>query len=341
MTPVRRTPRGAQVATLNSGRSTRHPGRGMTTGSAFGPPGAPGVADHRGFVTGESPTSSHRGPSDVAGALLRPRCAWPDCAGIGVRLRRTLPVGPPACPAAQRRGLPRRLLPIGTRYFRPTGAALGKQSWSGRPPPPLSALEQSSAPDGPGERGRTPVPMFLPIWLRLQYRERPDDHQQQDQQQSQRYEQQAAGRGSWRRRPQLRPAQREAVFRSTGPGGSGRSPSASEKRRSRGSGCRSVIASGERSTASVGWPLDLPSRTDDTDAPSPHPTGSRSSPRPQCGVVLCRRAEPRPGVSTGTPAPRATTAPVRLRGKHSTAAGPRSSAAHDHRPGPVGHDGIP
>ena len=52
------------------------------------------------------------------------------------------------------------------------------------------------------------------------------------------------GRGSWRRRPQLPPAQREAVFRSTGPGGSGGSPSASERRRSRGSGCRSVIASG-------------------------------------------------------------------------------------------------
>jgi hypothetical protein len=150
VTPVRRTPWGAQVATLNSGRSTRHPGRGMTTGSAFGPPGAPGVADHRGFVTGESPTSSHRGPSDVAGALIRPRCAWPDCAGIGVRLRRALPVGPPARPAAQRSGLPCRPPPIEPRYFRPTGAALGKQSWSGRPPPPLLALERSSAPDGPG-----------------------------------------------------------------------------------------------------------------------------------------------------------------------------------------------
>ena len=59
------------------------------------------------------------------------------------------------------------------------------------------------------------------------------------------------GRGGWRLRPQLTPAQREAVFRSTGPGGSGGSPSASKRRRSRGSGCRSVIASG-RSTASVG-----------------------------------------------------------------------------------------
>src|SRR5215210_4170389 len=57
---------------------------------------------------------------------------------------------PPTRPAVQRRGLPRRLLPTGPRSFRPSGAALRKQSWSGRPPPSLPAPEQSSVPDGPG-----------------------------------------------------------------------------------------------------------------------------------------------------------------------------------------------
>src|SRR4051812_48797668 len=60
------------------------------------------------------------------------------CAVVRVRLRRAVLAGPPARPAAQRRGLPRRLLPTGSRSFRPSGAALRKQSWSGRPPPSLT-----------------------------------------------------------------------------------------------------------------------------------------------------------------------------------------------------------
>src|SRR4051794_11233983 len=73
------------------------------------------------------------------------------CAVVKVRLRRAVLAGPPTHPAAQRRGLPRRLLPTGPRSFRPSGAALRKQSWSGRPPPPLPAPERSSVPDRPGE----------------------------------------------------------------------------------------------------------------------------------------------------------------------------------------------
>src|SRR4051812_17568380 len=73
------------------------------------------------------------------------------CAVVKVRLRRAVLAGPPTRPAAQRRGLPRRLLPTGPRSFRPSGASLRKQSWSGRPPPSLPAPEQSSVPDGPGE----------------------------------------------------------------------------------------------------------------------------------------------------------------------------------------------
>src|SRR3954471_18308014 len=73
------------------------------------------------------------------------------CAVVKVRLRRVVLAGPPTRPAAQRRGLPRRLLPTGPRSFRPSGAPLRKQSWSGRPPPSLPAPEQSSLPDGPGE----------------------------------------------------------------------------------------------------------------------------------------------------------------------------------------------
>jgi hypothetical protein len=73
------------------------------------------------------------------------------CAVAQVRLRRAVLAGSPTRPGAQRRGLPHRLLPTGPRSFRPAGAALRKQSWSGRPPPPLPAPEQSSVPDGPGE----------------------------------------------------------------------------------------------------------------------------------------------------------------------------------------------
>src|SRR4051794_7639886 len=73
------------------------------------------------------------------------------CAVVKVRLRRAVLAGPPTRPAAQRRGLLRRLLPTRPRSFRPSGASLRKQSWSGRPPPSLPAPEQSSVPDGPGE----------------------------------------------------------------------------------------------------------------------------------------------------------------------------------------------
>jgi hypothetical protein len=95
--------------------------------------------------------SSQRGPMGVAGAPFGPRCGWrrlrrrqgPPAAGFAL--------GPQTRQAAQRRGLPRRLLLTGPRSFRPAGASLRKQSWSGRPPPSLPAPEQSPVPDGPRE----------------------------------------------------------------------------------------------------------------------------------------------------------------------------------------------
>ena len=79
---------------------------------------------------------------------------------VKVHLRRAVLVGPPTRPAAQRRGLPCRLLPTGPRSFRPAGAPLRKQSWSGRPPPALPAPERSSLPDEPEEwvEGHDPEP---------------------------------------------------------------------------------------------------------------------------------------------------------------------------------------
>ncbi len=107
------------------------------------------------------------------------------CAVVTVRLRRAVLAGPPTRPAAQRRGLPRRLLrpdqdPSALRALR-CGSNLGPVV-----PRAFPAPEQSSLPDGPGEwvaghRFRS----SLPYRRRLPFREGPDDqrhHHSQGQQ---------------------------------------------------------------------------------------------------------------------------------------------------------------